>query len=66
MIRDHVSDWIFNYNSITKTWNAVKRDDQHQLFNGGPGRIKATSFPTLLDIINRTNGDIDKINKLLK
>lgn len=66
MIKNHVSDWLFNYSYITKTWRAVKRDDQFQLFNGGSGRIESKSFSTLLDIINRTDGNIEKIKSLLK
>ncbi len=66
MIRDHVSDWLFNYNNITKTWRAVKRDDQAQMFNGGKGRMESRSFDTLLELINRTNGNSVKLNKLIK
>lgn len=65
-MKNCMADWIFNYNNITKVWNAVTRDNQLQLFNGGPDRISYKNLPTLLDTINKTNGDILAIKKLLK
>ena len=66
MLKNHLSDWIINYNYITKTWRAVKRDDYRELFNGGNNIIKSNKLDTLVEILNRTNGDKIKLNSLIK
>lgn len=66
MLKNHVGDWIINYCSTMNVWRATTRDNQSQLFNGGPDRISSSSLHTLVEIINRTNGDVKKINKLIK
>ena len=64
---DNLHNFIFHYNSITKNWEAVNRDDYHLLFsdNGNDKVLKSKSIDTLRELIIRTNGDQDKINELL-
>ena len=64
---DNLHNFIFHYNSITKNWEVVNRDDYHLLFsdNNNNKVLKSKSFDTLRELIIRTNGDQDKINELL-
>ena len=62
----NLANWIINYNDITNNWRGVKRDNQIQLFNGGPDRLSATTLETLIEIISKTDGDKVKIKKLIK
>ena len=61
-----LADWIINYSDAANAWRGVKRDNQMQLFNGGPDRLSATTLETLIEIISKTDGDKDKIKKLIK
>lgn len=64
--KSHLADWIINYNDAADNWRAVTRDNQIQLFNGGPDRISADTLKTLVEVISRTNGDKEKLKKLAK
>lgn len=65
-MKDCITDWLFHYNNITKLWNAVKRDNYHQLFNGGENVLKSSKFETLIELISKTNGSNKLIKKLVK
>ena len=61
-------NWIFHPNELTGTWNAVRRDDYHLLFNDVKNpKVLTTRHPEhLRELIDKTDGDIKEINKLLK
>lgn len=63
-IGTHIYDWVFHYNIYTNLWEAAKRDNYFELFNGGKNVLRSSDIKTLITIINRTNGDNDKISKL--
>jgi hypothetical protein len=47
-------------------WNAFKRDDLNKYFNGELENVLSSKkHSTLVDIIEKTNGDDTKIKKLL-
>jgi len=63
---ENLYDWLFHYNHYTNVWNAFKRDDLNKYFNGELSEILSSKkHSTLVDIIERTNGDKNKIKKLL-
>jgi hypothetical protein len=60
-------DWIFRYNSYTNNWCAANRNDYNDLFsNVNSDRVlKSSSIETLVEIINKINGDINNIESIL-
>jgi DNA-directed RNA polymerase alpha subunit len=61
-------DWIFRFNPMDNMWYGVKRDSYNDLFSDLQSKnvLKSSSIKTLTEIINKTDGDIKKINSLLK
>lgn len=68
MKNKNLNDWIFNWNCYTEQWRAVKRDDYKELFNNNnsPLVLRSSRFQTLVDLINRTDGNKEKIESLTK
>ncbi len=67
MKNNNLYGWVFTFNPNTDVWNATPNDNYFALFNGHNERvISSKEITTLMDIINRTNGNIEGINKLLK
>lgn len=63
----HLHDWIFHYNSYKNRWDATTRDNYPALFSGlNEGVISSSNFNTLIEIIEKTGGDKEKIKKLIK
>jgi hypothetical protein len=60
-------DWIFRYNSYTNNWCATQRDNYHDLFSDVDSDevLKSSSIETLIEIINKINGDINNIKSIL-
>jgi hypothetical protein len=55
--------WVFHFNPYTKQWAAIPRDLYNQYWDNCDleGIIKSSKFSTLLDIIQKTEGeDIEK------
>lgn len=63
---DNLQEWVFHYNIYTKKWEAVKRDNYNDLFcdQTSPHIIRSSRILTLVDIISKTDGDLDQIKKL--
>ena len=64
-MKEHLHNWVFNYNPYSEKWAAIPRDMYNDYWNNSEavGIIKSSSFPTLLEIVNKTEGtDIE--NKL--
>ncbi len=65
-MKQHLHDWIFHYNAIKGVWDATTRDNYTALFSDrSHGILSSKDLWTLVDIINRTNGDEIKITKLI-
>ncbi len=53
-LRTHVGDWVINFNTYTKKWQAVERDHYNELFSGDKGHVvKSSDITTLIEVINR-------------
>ena len=61
---EHLHKWIFAWNNITKTWDTVKKENYFDLTNDRKKVLSSTSIGTLVDIIERTDGDKEKIKNL--
>lgn len=67
MNKEVLYDFVFNFNPYTQKWNAVKRENYNELFNGDKGNvISSSSISTLEELIVKTAGDREKIEKLVK
>lgn len=65
--KNELYDWLFHYNHYTKIWTAFKREDINKYFNGElENALSSKKHNTLVDIIIKTDGDENKIKKLLK
>lgn len=60
----HMYNWLFHYNIYTEQWEATERS--HSFFSGRDNIITSSSLSTLVDIVNKTNGEKSKISKLLE
>ena len=64
-MKQHLHDWVFHYNTYTGHWDATTRENYNALFNGkNSGVLSSKDIWTLIEIINRTNGNKSKIEKL--
>lgn len=64
-MKEHLHNWVFNYNPYVKKWAAIPRDMYNEYWNNNdaPSILRSSSIETLLEIINKTEGkDIE--NKL--
>jgi hypothetical protein len=66
-MKNSLYDWVFRYNSYTNNWCATNRDNYNLLFsNTNSDKIlKSSSIETLIEIINKIDGDITKIESIL-
>lgn len=64
----NVHNWLFHKNEYTGRWYAAKRDDIHLMFNDiqNPKVLSSTNPDTLVEIINKTDGNPELLNKLTK
>lgn len=59
-------NWVFNFNPFTQNWRACKREDYNKLFSEPESNfLSAKDLNVLIELILKTNGNIDKINNLL-
>lgn len=62
------NDWVFHYCPYSVKWKAATRDNMKDLFNNSNSDkvIKSNKIETLIELIQKTKGDISKMNKLTK
>lgn len=68
MENHNMHDWVFHKNTYSGKWEAVKREHYADLFNNHKSKhiLRSSSIKTLEEIINKTDGDENKINEMLK
>jgi hypothetical protein len=64
-LETHMYDWVINYNPFTGNWQAAHRDDVNALFNDRSKVIESNEIMTLIEILNKTNGEQAQIDRLL-
>jgi len=62
----YLYDWLFHYNPYTKKWAAFPKDLKNEYFinYNHPSVIRSSSINTLIELLQRTEGDTDKLEKL--
>ena len=65
---EKLEGWVFTFNSFTGKWQAAKREDYILLFNDIDNKrvLKSSKFETLQELIIKTDGNEEKLNKLIK
>jgi hypothetical protein len=53
--------WLFHYNHYSEKWNAFKREDYVDVFNGKKKPLASSSINTLIEIVEKTEGDVSKL-----
>lgn len=61
----HMYDWVINYNPFTSNWQAAHRDNMNALYSDRTKLIESPSLLTLVEILNKTNGIRQELDKLL-
>ena len=67
MKNENLYEWVFHFNPYTQNWRACKRNEYLDLFNKPESNfLISKNISTLRELIEKTDGNIDKINKLIK
>lgn len=68
MENEEVTNWVFNKCSVTDSWRAAKKEHYNDICNsfGSSNVIKSRDINVLIELINKTNGNIPEMNKLMK
>lgn len=64
-IRDeYLQNWVFHYNPYREIWYAIPRESYLKFWQGGEtdGVQKSQNLTTLLELLYKTQGNIDKMN----
>lgn len=63
---EYLQNWVFVFNPFTQFWNAVPRQSYNDYWNdyGHTDVIKSSSIFTLLELLHKTLGDKDRLEKL--
>ena len=64
---NYLYDWVFRYNKYTKNWCAANRDNYNDLFSkeNSNNVLKSSSIETLIELIDKIEGDINNIDSIL-
>ena len=64
---DNLHGWYITYNQYTDKFCAAKSENKEELASGNKGNvICSSSINTLIEIIEKTDGDKEKLNNLIK
>lgn len=60
-----MQEWIFNFNPYTGLWNAFPRNSYNDYWNNYEleGVLRSKDINTILSFLQKSNGNIDVINK---
>lgn len=69
-MRNHsLYGWVFTFNPFDQLWTATERENLGALFSGTLAKqktLRSTNINTLIELINKTEGQPKKIDSLLK
>ena len=59
-------NWVFHFNAHTQLWNAIPRDLQTEYWSDSSlsGVLKSKHLNTLLDLLQRFDGDAEAIKEI--
>jgi hypothetical protein len=60
-------DWMFHFNPYTKQWAAIPKDLKYEYWEDyhHPQIIRSKSINTLIELLHKTKGDVEKLEKLV-
>lgn len=60
-------NWVFHFNDYSGMWNAIPRDDYNEYWSNHKCErvLSSSSIDTLKELIYKTNGDKNRIEKLI-
>lgn len=63
----YLNDWVFHFNSYTEQWAAIPREIYSEYWNDykQAGVLKSKELPTLLDLLHKSKGDINKVEHII-
>jgi hypothetical protein len=63
----YLYDWVFHHNGYTKSWAAIPRELYTQYWDkhDHPNILKSSKLETLLELLHKSKGDTDVINKMI-
>jgi len=63
---DKLYGWWFTYSPFIQQWMACKTEDREAVYNdySSPKVIKSKKIETLQELIIRSNGNIEEMNKI--
>ncbi len=62
-MNEHQIQWVYSYNPFSQEWRACKREHYLELFSNNDSKnvLKSIKIDTLIEIVNKTNGDLSKL-----
>lgn len=67
MKNENLYGWVFKFNPYTNLWSTTPDSNYFALANGHNDQvISSKNINTLMSIVNKTNGDRNKIKELIK
>lgn len=63
---EHLQNWVFHYNTYTSKWAAIPRELYSEYWSDLelPGVLRSSKIETLISLINKYDGDVDKLKEL--
>ncbi len=62
---ENVHKWVFAYNGTLDVWDAVKKENYFDLTNNRDKVLSSASINDLISLIEKTDGDTNKIKQLV-
>jgi hypothetical protein len=62
----YLEDWVFHFNSFTEEWAAIPRNKYDEYWNqyNHPDVLRSRNLISLLDLLHKSKGDREVIEKL--
>jgi len=63
----YLEDWVFHFSSFRNEWAAVPRETYNEYWSeyNHPSVIRSKNLNGLLDLLHKSKGDMEVINKLI-
>ncbi len=62
-MNEYQQQWLYHFSPYEGIWKACKREHYLELFsnNNSKNVLKSSKIDTLVEIVNKTNGDLTKL-----
>lgn len=64
----YLEDWVFHFNSFTNQWAAIPRDSYTEYWSDykHSSVLRSKHLNTLFDLLHKTKGDVEMIDRLTR